>query len=113
MLRRGERLLRHAFDGLLELPDDQLQPVDKLPLLEGPYCGTYLSAERAESAGMNYVVKLLDASKLVAGGSIEVEWTNIMFPDRSTSSAIYTRGKEYRTTRRRRFVVPTPAPGGP
>ena len=74
-------LLRHAFDGLLELPDDQLQPVDKLPLLEGPYCGTYLSAERAESAGMNYVVKLLDASKLVAGGSIEVEWTNIMFPD--------------------------------
>lgn len=74
-------LLRHAFDGLLELPDDQLQPGDKLPLLEGPYCGTYLSAERAESEGMNYAVKLLDASKLVAGGSIEVEWTVTMCPD--------------------------------
>ena len=75
-------LLRHAFDGLLELPDDQLQPGDKLPLLEGPYCGTYLSAERAESAGMNYVVKLLDASKLVAGGSIEIEYTvTILEPD--------------------------------
>jgi len=76
-------LLRHAFDGLLELPDDQLQPVDKLPLLEGPYCGTYRSAEQVESQGpnFNYAVKLLDASKLVAGGSIEVEYTNTMHPD--------------------------------
>ena len=74
-------LLRHAFDGLLELPDDQLQPGDKLPLLEGPYCGTYISAERAESEGVNYAMKLPDASKLVAGGSIEVEWTVTMCPD--------------------------------
>ena len=75
-------LLRHAFDRLLELPDDQLQPGDKLPLLEGPYCGSYVSDEQAESQGMpNYAVKLLDASKLVAGGSIEIEWTNTMFPD--------------------------------
>ena len=76
-------LLRHAFDGLLELPDDQLQPGDKLPLLEGPYCGTYVSDERAESQGVpNYAVKLLDASKLVANGSIEIEYTVTMFePD--------------------------------
>ena len=76
-------LLRHAFDGLLELPDDQLQPGDKLPLLEGPYCGTYVSDERAESQGVpNYAVKLLDASKLVANGSTEIEYTVTMFePD--------------------------------
>ena len=76
-------LLRHAFDGLLELPDDQLQPGDKLPLLEGPYCGTYVSDEHAKSRGMpNYAVKLLDASKLVANGSIEIEYTvTILEPD--------------------------------
>ena len=76
-------LLRHAFDGLLELPDDQLQPGDKLPLLEGPYCGTYVSDEHAKSQGMpNYAVKLLDASKLVANGSIEIEYTvTILEPD--------------------------------